>query len=137
MAGLVGDLVPKFCVFGDTVFVAHRLCAKAKGEVMRVHDFVKAFQASGIYTAYEILCSATTTNLMETFGSFVLTKLGEVFVKGKGMGVHYNLTGENGELQSFADGILSPSYRLIIVANPFIQRLEAEFMATFVAYPTE
>ncbi|XP_055336378.1 atrial natriuretic peptide receptor 1-like isoform X2 [Paramacrobiotus metropolitanus] len=87
VAGVIGQMCPKYCVFGETVFVAHRLLAVTK--------------------VTQILCSSTACNLMETFGSFVLIRLQDIFLKGKGFVPSYSLCGEN--------------------ANPTIQRLETEF----------
>ncbi|GAV06176.1 hypothetical protein RvY_16203 [Ramazzottius varieornatus] len=75
-AGIVGELNPRYSVFGETIFVTHRLLAVTKG--------------------FTIRCSASAQNLMETFGSFVLSRMDEIFIKGKGMQPTYQLFGENG-----------------------------------------
>ena len=48
-------------------------------------------------TGFMIRCSQTAQNLLETFGSFVLIRHDELFIKGKGMCPSYNLCGETGK----------------------------------------
>ena len=101
-AGIVGELNPRYSVFGETIFVTHRLLAVTKGtDCTLTSTWVLVLMNSSI-TGFTIRCSASAQNLMETFGSFVLSRLDEVFIKGKGLQPTYQLFGENGKERTLA-----------------------------------
>ena len=102
-AGIVGELNPRYSVFGETIFVTHRLLAVTKGTDCTFSSaWVLMVLMYSSITGFTIRCSASAQNLMETFGSFVLSRLDEVFIKGKGLQPTYQLFGENGEERTLA-----------------------------------